>query len=157
MLRKRGLCKCLALSTVGVGMAFLTVACSTTITPPDNGDGADTGGGNSGVVSFATDIQPIFTAQCARCHTPGGIADLAGIDARLLEGEAYDDIVNIMSVQQEEFVLVVPGDSAASLLFLKISSSSPPVGNRMPLFSTPLSSGEIALIRDWIDQGAQDN
>ncbi len=112
---------------------------------------------NDGMVSFARQIQPIFTTNCAVCHRPGGIAHLRGIELQLLEGESHDRLVNQPSVQQPNLTIVVPGDSASSLLFLKISSNSPPVGDRMPLLGPPLPRAARDLIRDWIDQGALNN
>jgi hypothetical protein len=59
--------------------------------------------------------------------------------------------------QQADLTLVVPGDPDTSLLWLKVSSNSPPVGSTMPLFGSRLTSNELALVRDWIAQGAQNN
>lgn len=108
-------------------------------------------------VSFATDIQPIFNANCTTCHRAGGLADLSGITLRLVEGVSYNLLVDQPSSQQVNLTLVVPADSNASLLFLKVSSDAPPVGNTMPLIGARLSSTDLGLIRDWIDQGAMDN
>ncbi len=108
-------------------------------------------------VSFSTDIQPIFNANCTTCHRAGGLADISGIALRLVEGVSYALLVDQPSSQQADLTLVVPGDSDASLLFLKVRSGAPPVGSTMPLFGTPLSSANLGLIRDWIDQGAMDN
>lgn len=108
-------------------------------------------------VSFSADIQPIFNANCTTCHRIGGITDVEGIPLRLTEGDSFDLLVNEPSLQRADLTLVVPGDSSASLLFLKVSRDSPPVGVRMPLVGAPLSSTDLGLIRDWIDQGALDN
>ncbi len=66
-------------------------------------------------------------------------------------------LLNENSVQDESLRYVVHGDSASSLMFLKISSESPPVGSRMQFQNAPLRESQIDLIRDWIDQGALDN
>jgi mono/diheme cytochrome c family protein len=112
---------------------------------------------SGGTVSFAAQIQPILTTACTGCHSPGGSAMLDGIPMDLREGEAYDAVVHRPSAQDAEWTLVVPGDSGSSLLYLKVSSDSPPVGVRMPRFSPTLSPSEIELIGDWIDQGALNN
>jgi hypothetical protein len=112
---------------------------------------------SDGVISFANHIQPIFTANCASCHVPGGFADDQGITMYLTAGSAYAAIVNQPSDQNASLTRVVPSDSANSLLFLKISSDNPPVGLRMPFLRSPLSQSQITLIRDWIDQGAKNN
>lgn len=108
-------------------------------------------------VSFSADIQPIFNANCTDCHVVGGLADIAGIRLKLVAGESFDLLVNQPSSQRPELTLVVPGNAGASLLFLKVSRASPPVGSTMPLLGTPLSSANLGLIRDWINQGALDN
>ncbi len=158
MMNKRKCCSMIAARGVIVALTSLGAGCSTYVAPVENQDGGgDTSVGVEGAVSFAANIQPIFTTTCAGCHSPGGIADMAGIPTFLREGESYDMIVNVTSVQDDGLVLVVPGDSATSLLFQKVSSDSPPVGNRMPLFAPVLSDNEIKLIQDWIDQGAENN
>ncbi len=153
----------------------LTAGCNPSTTLDGNGndntstgDNGSTGGNendnagandNAGtdVVSFAGDIQPIFTTNCAGCHSPGGAADLAGIALQLTEGVAYDLLVSQPSVQDPDLTLVAPGDPDASLLLAKVESDSPPVGLRMPRFAPALSDDEIALIRSWIQQGAENN
>ena len=108
-------------------------------------------------VSFATEIQPILTEHCASCHSEGGFAFNVGVSMLLTEGESLENIVEQASEQDPEYTLVVPTDAANSLLYRKVSEDTPPVGSTMPLFSARLSSEELGLIRDWIDQGAKDN
>ena len=110
-------------------------------------------------VSLSTHVQPIFTAHCASCHRDGGGASvLVGIDIRLDNASnSFSTLVNQPSAQNANFTLVKEDDSANSLLYLKVSSSNPPVGSRMPFLSSPLSDDEIRVIKDWIDQGALNN
>lgn len=127
--------------------------CATTVTPPDGG-----GNGNGDTtVSFSTQVQPIFTSNCAGCHSSGGIDDLFGIELRLTAAESFAKLVNQPSVQDTSLTIVIPGDSASSLIIAKIDSGSPPVGARMPLFGPVLSQSQIDLIKNWIDQGAMNN
>ena len=140
-------------------VVLLTSGGCTPPTPPadgGDGDGDGDGGGDGTVqaVSFADQIQPIFDANCTVCHVSGGIAEFTG--QLLTAEESFGSIVNQPSFQSE-FIRVVPGDAEASLLFLKVSSDSPPVGARMPLGGAPLSDADIALIGDWIDEGAANN
>ena len=107
-------------------------------------------------VSFANQIQPIFTAHCIDCHAGSG-PPLSGVTLSLEAGVAYAEIVNQPSEQDASFKLVVPGIPNGSLLYWKVSSDTPPVGSTMPLFGARLSADELALLRDWIAQGAQDN
>ncbi len=151
------------LSLVGTGIFLAAVGAVSCMSgapmpvPGDGGSGDGDQGGGDGMVSFAGQIQPIFDARCTVCHQAGGLADILGITLRLVPGESYNGLVNQPSSQRADLTRVVPGDSTSSLLFLKVSSNTPPVGSRMPLFGAALSQAEIDLIRDWIDQGAQDN
>ena len=138
-------------------LTFLTIVAGcdgATVMPGGGNNGNSNGGSNGDTVSFARDVQPILTTFCATCHVEGGLADLRGIALRLTEAEALDGLIGGMSVQNPSLTFVVPGDSASSLLFLKISMVEPPVGDRMPFALLPLEDDEIAIIRDWIDQGA---
>ena len=122
--------------------AVLSVAgCPATTDPTDT----------STATTFVADVLPIFQGQCIGCHAEGGFS---GITLELTEESGYDRIVNQPSAQDASFTLVVPGDADASLLYLKVSSNTPPVGSRMPFFRTPLSDDDIEVIRNWIDQGA---
>src|SRR5512134_1322425 len=105
-------------------------------------------------VSFANQIQPIFTSHCIDCHAGSG-PPLSGVTLSLEAGVAYAEIVNQPSEQDANLTLVVPGIPNGSLLYWKVSSDTPPIGSTMPLFGARLSSSEVALLRDWIAQGAQ--
>ena len=95
-------------------------------------------------VSFAAQIQPIFTANCTTgCHTAGGIGPMS-----LVAGLAYDNLVK--SAPQR----VIAGSSAASVLYGRVSGTIVP---QMPLGGTPLSAADQTLIKNWIDQGALNN
>ncbi len=149
-----------SLRAVVFAVGVMIVGCGVPLTVPDGmpGDGDGNGGGAQGdTISFALDVQPILTTFCSTCHRVGGLADARGIALRLTEQEALDGLIGGMSVQDPSLAFVVPGDSSASLLFQKISGDDPPVGNRMPFSQAPLSSNQIAIIRDWIDQGAMLN
>jgi hypothetical protein len=51
--------------------------------------------------------------------------------------------------------LVVPRDSAGSLLIQKFSDT-PPCGVKMPI-GKPLTAAQVKQIADWIDMGAMNN
>jgi len=122
---------------------------------PGDDDGTDDEPDQDGeAVTFVADIQPILNARCINCHAPGGFAQMVGIPWDYREDTAYEDLVNRISSQDANFTVVVPGDPDSSLMFLKVSSESPPVGSMMPLGGPPLTDGEVQLIRDWIEQGA---
>lgn len=131
----------LTLMALAMGGECMSGTMPPTTTPPAN-------------VSFANQIQAIFNANCIVCHATGGIADAI---MHLNTGESFAALVNQPSVQNANLTRVVPGNSAGSLLFQKISSNSPPVGARMPLGMAPLSQSDIDLITNWINQGALNN
>ncbi|MCS7224474.1 MAG: hypothetical protein NZ959_07960 [Armatimonadetes bacterium] len=105
-------------------------------------------------VSFRQDVQPIFNRSCAaaRCH--GSEDAQAGL---ILSADvSYGQLVNIRSTQNRDYIRVIPGNAANSLLYRKLAEDRPPVGVKMPPGGS-LSDSEIALIRDWINQGALNN
>jgi len=120
--------------------------------------GVNTPGGPVGrTVSLANDVQPILTQKCATCHSAGGFGSVFGSTLTLSAGATFGSTVSHPSDQRPDLLRVKPGDSANSLLYLKVSSNNPPVGATMPLIGERLTSSELALLRDWIDQGALDN
>lgn len=100
-------------------------------------------------VSYADDIQPIFSRSCSGngCHineTESGV-----------NLTTYRQVINSVGAGYGSRV-VVPGDADGSPLVDKLGLR-PSRGSRMPLGTGPLSGTEIALIKAWIDDGAQDN
>ena len=106
-------------------------------------------------IGFSKEVQPIFTSKCIQCHSGGGSGLPSSME--LTEKSSFNAIVNAKSVQKPELTRVTPSNSANSLIYLKVSSDTPPVGSRMPLGGPALSEAEIATLKAWIDQGAQNN
>src|SRR5262245_14295416 len=96
-------------------------------------------------------VQPIFTARCAflGCHAGSGPAQGVNLEV----GKAYDEIVNVPSNRLSYYLLVKPSDPDSSLLYLKVATSNPPIGERMP-FGGLLSAQDIGILHDWIAAGA---
>ncbi|MGE0131285.1 MAG: DUF1553 domain-containing protein [Blastocatellales bacterium] len=89
-------------------------------------------------VDFARDIQPIFRAHCERCHG----ASSAMAQLRL------DD-------KQSALKVILSGNGKDSRLLHRILDERGEGGEaRMPLGAAPLKPEQIALIRKWIDEGA---
>ncbi len=100
-------------------------------------------------VSYAIDIDPIFGSaryNCKGCHTSASVSHL--------DLTTYD---GLMSGESDHSPVVIVGDADNSLLYLKVAMNEPLIGDRMPPPGPYLTSTEIRLIRDWIDQGARDN
>ncbi len=115
------------------------------------GGGDSTPTGPTSNVSFSSSIQPIFTSFCTSCHQAGGASSFLP----LTTGVSYINLVNKTSTQSGGGTLVIPGNSADSILYKRVSGSS--VGLQMPRLSTPLSTTDQNLIKTWIDEGAKDN
>ena len=99
-------------------------------------------------VSFQEDVQPILQANCVECHTAGGQGTAAsGLVMTsyegLMKGTRYGPVVE-------------PGSSVSSTLVLLVEGKADP-SLRMPHGRDPLPPEEIAVIKDWVDQGAKDN
>ncbi|HEY7212086.1 MAG TPA: DUF1549 domain-containing protein [Bryobacteraceae bacterium] len=91
-------------------------------------------------MDFATQIHPILAARCVPCHSgdkpPAGLAFTSRATA--VKGGASGPAI-------------APGDSAHSLMILKVTKQK---GAVMPPVGAPLSSEQIALLKQWIDEGA---
>src|SRR4051794_27414873 len=91
-------------------------------------------------VSFSTDVEPILEANCRSCHSDVvqlGKLDLSTRDSALRGGARGADII--------------PGNAEASRLYRRIAGLEQPA---MPAQGTPLTAGEVATIKQWIDGGA---
>lgn len=105
-------------------------------------------------VSFATDIQPLLRTSCGKLGTCHG-GTIQGGNMYLSTSAAYDTVI-VATGMITEGLVIQPGDAAASTLYTK-TTDNPPFQSRMPLSAAPLSLEQQHLIRDWIDQGANDN
>jgi hypothetical protein len=105
-------------------------------------------------VSFAADVQPIFTASCALAGCHSGPAPIAAMN--LSAGQAYANIVNVPSIEVL-LMRVLPGDPANSYLFMKITNAPGIIGVPMPFGAFPLPAAQITTIGNWIAQGALNN
>lgn len=87
-------------------------------------------------VSYANEVQPIFTDYCISCHA-------GSLSPDLRPGKSYDALVPDY---------VIAGDPLGSTLF----QSLPGIGHPMNV-GFELSDEDIAIIYAWIDQGAENN
>jgi hypothetical protein len=104
--------------------------------------------------SFAQDIQAaIFNGSCALggCHDATAASNL-----NMSQGNAYNNLVNVDSFQDATKKRVLPSDANNSYLVIKIEGNQT-VGSRMPLNRSPLSNARIQTIKNWINNGANNN
>jgi hypothetical protein len=93
---------------------------------------------------------------CTNCHTNVGRNPAGGLN--LLSDFAYAALVNVPSVTNPGRVRVVPGDPDASILIRKLEGTPGTSGQRMPIGGPPyLTSGQVLIIRRWIEAGALNN
>jgi hypothetical protein len=92
-------------------------------------------------IDYERQVRPTLAARCLECHSQdkrkGGLSLTNYADA--LDGGRSGAAIR-------------PGNAGKSLLLRRISGEIAP---QMPLGQSPLGDGEIALIRQWIDQGAR--
>jgi hypothetical protein len=109
------------------------------------------------VLSFARNVQPIFSANCAvvGCHVPGGVPT----GMLLVPGFAYATTVGVPAGQVPSRMRIAPSDPAGSYLYEKITATKPTVGQQMPAPATGnvLTAADKEIIRRWIAQGAPNN
>ena len=101
------------------------------------------------MATFSSIQALVFDPRCVQHH--GDREVQAGLN--LSEGVSYTNLVNVPSTQTG-LDLVEPGDAENSYLIHKLEGRVGIVGGPMPLSGDPLTAGEIAVIRDWIDAGA---
>jgi mono/diheme cytochrome c family protein len=97
----------------------------------------------TGSIDFSRDIQSLLAKRCVACHGPdtqeGGLRldQQAGATAALDSGSRA----------------IVPGDSAASEILARITSTDPDV--QMPPEGARLSATQVDTVTRWIDEGAE--
>jgi hypothetical protein len=129
--------------------ALLLAACA------GDGDGLDESGrpieGREDVLlpEFSSIQSKVFTPICTTCHAGSS----APLGLRLEADAAYAMLVNAPSAEVPGLLRVAPGNPDASYLIHKLEGTAT-VGGRMPLNGPPLPAETIAVIRQWISNGA---
>jgi hypothetical protein len=120
-----------------------------------NGEGLDENGrpaeaaSDTLVAEFSSIQRHVFTPVCTGCHSGAS----APLGLRLDEGASFAMLVNAPSVEAPALNRVQPGNPDASYLIRKLEGTAT-VGGRMPLNAPPLPADTIAVIRQWIANGA---
>ena len=123
-------------------------------------DSASTVDGNAAgaPATFTAVYTEVLGPTCRTCHQPGGIGSFQDFSSQAV---AYGALVGVKasgpSCGSSGQTRVVPGNASGSLLYQKVSESSPPCGAMMPLGGPPLTSAQVTLIEDWIKSGAQND
>ena len=92
---------------------------------------------------------------CVGCHTNVGRNPAGGLN--LLASVSYASLVNTPSTQSAGVARVTPGSPDRSYLIQKLEGPGV-VGLRMPRNGPPyLTSGQMTIIRRWVEIGAPSN
>lgn len=140
-------------------------ACGDSASPsgPSGAIGSD--GGVQTTVSFARDIRPLLQARCVTCHYNGSLAVPSFEDP-------FDPENGIVMFENTWFeghdndyrYVVVPEKPEESFLVYKVETPPDPAtfdkannGDPMPLQYPRLTNEELAAVRQWISDGAQND
>ena len=126
-----------------------------------SGDGSE---GGDFVATFSVEgVQPtldsiqenVFSEICAAaCHTgPTGDTLPEGMDLTSADA-SFASLVGVPSIEVPANLRVNPGDADASYIVHKLEGTAA-IGEQMPLDLDPLDPAIIAVIRAWIDAGAE--
>jgi hypothetical protein len=109
------------------------------------------GGGNGGPLTadFASIQDHVFTPICTVCHAGGSAPQGLRLDA----ANSYALLVGVPSTEVPSILRVKPGDPDNSYLIQKLEGHAS-VGAQMPFGGPPLSADTIAVMRQWIVDGA---
>lgn len=112
-------------------------------------------------ISFARDIQPIFTRSCAipDCHS--GDEEFVSGGILLEEGRSYSQSVGVpaLQVRNGSVLRVEPGNPDRSYLVAKIRGTHRALGGsgaQMPLDGS-LPAEDLQKILRWVEEGAPNN
>ena len=120
------------------------------------------GGSEAPFEATLSDIQKyVFNTQCVDCHS----GDEPRGEVNLQSGRSYSELVNKARMfDQDNVVYVVPGDADSSFLIDKLTGTG--LGNiqdanykgtQMPEGGPYLDDTTIQIIKDWINNGAENN
>lgn len=116
--------------------AFIILSCE------DMGEDVVVSPNASGDTTDWAEVQPIFQQHCVNCHNPSNLGGGLNLEthAGVLAGGNHG-------------AAVVPGNPDGSLLVRTLEGTSAEV-SQMPLGAQALSAALIAVVRDWIADGA---
>lgn len=94
-------------------------------------------------VDFSAKIQPLLARKCYACHGPD----------QQKSGLRFDDRRTLLAEADSGKAAVVPTKPDESELLKRVLSSDE--DERMPPEGKPLTETEVALLREWVSQGAK--
>lgn len=94
-------------------------------------------------IDFSVQVKPILNKHCISCH--GGVKAKGGLSF-LFKEDAFAKAESGKSV-------IIPGDAEHSEFYQRLISDDPEL--RMPYKKAALTKNEIAILKQWINEGAQ--
>lgn len=108
-------------------------------------------------ISFNVDVLPLFlrSPREGGCGCHNSSAGSSGYRLSNLDLRSYERVMQGGLISGDNHV--VAGNPCMSILYLKLTSA-PPFGSRMPNSGPPFfTREELALVHDWIAEGALDD
>ena len=101
-------------------------------------------------VSYSRDIHPVLSEKCFTCH--GNDPKSRKADLRV---DAAEFVLAKRGEKGDELPVLIPGKPDLSEFFYRVSTED--AEDIMPpqKFKKPLTKGEVALLKLWIEQGAE--
>ena len=100
----------------------------------------------AGEIDYARDIQPILSEHCFHCHGP---------DENKREAEMrLDSREGALAKSDKHAIAIVPGDPAASEMIRRVTTQDADDIMPPPDQHKPVSSAQVALLSQWIKEGA---
>ena len=143
-------------SALAVGLFLAACGGDDGPTAPIDDNDDDLGGGAPVILdspSYSQNIWEIY--QRRGCTTSGCHGGGAGGLTMSTAANSYANMVGVASTGTGE-ILIVAGDAANSYLVKKLEGTQT-AGSRMPLGANPLNNVDLTNIKNWINQGAQNN
>lgn len=153
---------------LGNVLASLFVVCTVAACSGGGGGGGSSGGSGSSSSSssssggiqditldptFSSIQNNLFSTVCVECHSGSNPPQGLSLEA----DQSYGLLVDVPSSEVPTFDRVEPGDPDNSYLIQKLEGTAT-VGLRMPANGPPyLTADQIAVIRQWISDGALDD
>ncbi len=102
----------------------------------------------SRTIDFNRDIRPIFSNKCFQCHGPDAAERKGGTDGLRL------DTLAGATADLGGHVAIVAKDPVASVALVRMASSDPDLVMPPPSTGKKVTAAELALLTEWIRQGA---
>jgi hypothetical protein len=141
-----------------ISMSFMLAAFAAMVGCGSSSPASPGAGPAAGTPTFTEVYTTVLGPNCASHHAAGQVDSFLDLGT---QASAYSSLVGVKAsgpgCGSSGLTRVVPGSASTSLLYEKVSQSTPSCGSQMPFGGTPLSSGDQGLIASWINAGAKND